>query len=444
MRSLLVASLLFVMARPAAHAETSRRSPVVEAVERLAPAVVNISTSQVIERDVAPFPFSSDPSFDQFFRDFFEPRRQRLTRSSLGSGVIIRGDGTILTNQHVVLRSARITVTLSDEREFEARLVGSDADSDLAVLRVESDRPLPAVEMGTSSDLMIGETVIAIGNPFGLSHTVTTGVISAVGRSLRAEDQTFYDLIQIDASINPGNSGGPLLNVDGELIGINSAIYQNAQGIGFAIPIDRAKRVVADLLSYGEVQSAWVGVRLQDLTPDLAAHFGVGPGAGVLVRDVEADSPASRAGIERRDVILAMNDHPVHSVDQWDSVLRDRPVGDSIRVSALRGDSRLSFVVRTLRFPDERADALAWEGLGLRVSDRGKALTVKAVRQQSPAASVGIRPGDVVAALNGRSVETLEQFRRRLASLRSARRMLVSIQRGARLYHVPLPLDPGG
>jgi len=445
MRSRFAASFLWLALAVPARAETaSRRSPVVEAVERVAPAVVNISTSQVVERDVAPFPFSSDPTFDQFFRDFFEPRRERMTRTSLGSGVIIRDDGTILTNQHVVLRSARITVTLADEREFEARLVGSDADSDLAVLRVEGDRRLPAAAMGNSHDLMIGETVIAIGNPFGLSHTVTTGVISALGRSLRAEEQVFYDLIQIDASINPGNSGGPLLNVDGELIGINSAIYQNAQGIGFAIPIDRAKRVVADLINYGEVQAAWVGLRLQDLTADLAAQFGVQPGSGIIVRGVEDDSPASEARIEGGDVIVAMNDHPVHSVDQWDSLLRDQPVGQTIRLTVVRGQSRLALVLPTLRYPAERADALAWEGLGLRVTDRARKVTVRDVRRQSPAARVGIRPGDVIAALNGRSVETIEQFRKRLSALRTAQRVLVSVQRGPRLYHVPVPFQRGG
>jgi Do/DeqQ family serine protease len=378
--------------------------------------------------------------FDQFFNDFFEPRRQRLTRTSLGSGVIIREDGTILTNQHVVLRSAKITVTLADEREFEAHLVGSDGDSDLAVLRVDGERRLPALPMATSSDLMIGETVIAIGNPFGLSHTVTTGVISAVGRSLKAEDQVFYDLIQTDASINPGNSGGPLLNIRGELIGINSAIYEKAQGIGFAVPIDRAKRVVADLISYGEVQPAWLGILTQELTPALAAHFDVATADGILVRDIESDSPASRADVRVGDVIVALNDHAVHSIDEWESRLRDQTVGEPARVTLMRGDERLAVRVATLHYPLDRADTVAWQALGLRVGERGKTLAVLAVRGRSPAAQVGIQPGDVIAAIGGQPTGSLEQFRKRLAALRNAQRLLVSVQRGRRVYHVPLTL----
>jgi S1-C subfamily serine protease len=258
MRHVIVLGCVAAFANPALAAlDTDRRSAVVEAVERVSPAVVNVSTTQVIEQGSAPFPRFRDPFFDEFFRDFIEPRPQRFTRTSLGSGVIVRPDGHILTNQHVVLRASRITVTLADGREFEASLVGSDADSDLAVLKVDSTDPLPSVEMGTAGDLMIGEMVIAIGNPFGLSHTVTTGVVSATGRSLRSDEQVFQDLIQTDASINPGNSGGPLLNIRGAVIGVNTAIYQKAQGIGFAVPIDRARRVVDDLISYGAVRVDW-------------------------------------------------------------------------------------------------------------------------------------------------------------------------------------------
>src|SRR5581483_2393096 len=184
-----------------------RRNLVVQAVEKASPAVVNISTEQVVEQRSSPFPFPQDPFFDEFFRQFADPRPRRYTTTSLGSGVLVEADGTIVTNEHVVLRGSRIHVTLGDEREFDAKLVGADSDSDLAVLRVKADAELPHVALGTSSDLMIGETAIAIGNPFGLSHTVTTGVVSAVGRSIKTEDKTLTDFIQTDASINPGNSG---------------------------------------------------------------------------------------------------------------------------------------------------------------------------------------------------------------------------------------------
>src|SRR5262249_42984734 len=185
------------------------------------------------------------------------PPPRRFTRASLGSGVIVASDGTILTNEHVVLRASRIHVTLADEREFDAKLVGADADSDLAVLRVTAGKALPSVTLGSSADLMIGETVIAIGNPFGLAHSRTTGRVSAPGRSLTSEERPYADFLQTDASINPGNSGGPLLDIRGQVIGINTAIYGKAQGIGFAIPVDRARRVMHDLVSYGEVRRPW-------------------------------------------------------------------------------------------------------------------------------------------------------------------------------------------
>src|SRR5262249_44289017 len=226
--------------------DPARRSRVVDAVERAGPAVVNISTEQVVVQRGSPF--GGDPLFDQFFRDFFDSRPRRSTRTSLGSGIIVQSDGTILTNEHVILRGGRIHVTLADGREFDAKLVGRDPDSDLAVLRINAGS-LPHIALGHSDDLMIGETVIAIGNPFGLSHTVTTGGVRATKRSLQSGGRTFTDFIQTDASINPGNSGGPLLNILGELVGINTAIYGGAQGIGFAIPVDRARRAIDTLAS---------------------------------------------------------------------------------------------------------------------------------------------------------------------------------------------------
>ena len=417
-----------------------RRSPVVVAVERVAPAVVNIATAEVVERQVAPFPGFQDPFFDQFFGDFFEPRRQRFTLTSLGSGALIREEGYILTNQHVVMRASKITVTLVDQREFEAELVGADADSDLAVLKLKKAGKLPVVPMGSSADLMIGETVIAIGNPFGLSHTVTTGVVSAVGRSLRTDQETYTDLIQTDASINPGNSGGPLLNVNGEMIGINTAIYQKAQGIGFAVPVDRAKRIVGDLISYGDVLPAWVGLLVQDLTPDLAAHFGSDYRGGVLVRGIEQESPAAAAGVRRGDVVIDLDGHPVVNAGTWEARLRDQPADAELKLTLLRDEQKLVVRVNTRRFPIERADDLAWELLGLRVHERKKQVEVDAVRRRSSAEQIGIRPGDVIAALGGQPIDTVDAFRRKLVAHRNAQRLLVSVLRGRQLYHVPMAL----
>ncbi|MEJ2657453.1 MAG: trypsin-like peptidase domain-containing protein, partial [Desulfobacterales bacterium] len=237
-------------------AENLRESAVVKAIKRVSPAVVNISSEFEVRKRVNPFyGFGLDPSFESFFKDFFDPGyEQKYKRTSMGSGVIIDGKrGFILTNKHVIIKSSTITVALKDGREFKAQVIGADPDSDLAVLRISPKGDLPAIEMGNSGNLMIGETVIAIGNPFGFSNTVTTGVISAVNRSIKVDDTFYHEFIQTDASINPGNSGGPLLNIYGELIGINTAIYAKAQGIGFAIPINKAKRIVSDLIKFGEV-----------------------------------------------------------------------------------------------------------------------------------------------------------------------------------------------
>ena len=286
----------------------ARRSRVVEAVERASPAVVNISTEQVVVQRGNPF--GGDPFFEQFFRDFFDSRPRRSTRTSLGSGVIVQSDGTILTNEHVILRGGHIHVTLADGREFEAKLVGRDADSDLAVLRINAGS-LPHIALGHSDDLMIGETVIAIGNPFGLSHTVTTGVVSAVKRNLQTGGRTFTDFIQTDASINPGNSGGPLLNINGELIGINTAIYGNAQGIGFAIPVDRAHRVVDKLVSGRQPPEpdanslAWdmLGLQVQEADD------------GLIVNRVRGGSLMERIGVERGDRVLGLDGAGLDTID---------------------------------------------------------------------------------------------------------------------------------
>jgi len=424
--------------------ESSRRSPVVKAIDRVGPAVVNISTEQVIEQQVQPFQGFRDPLFDDFFRDFFEPRRQRMTRTSLGSGVIVRSDGYVVTNEHVIINGGRVRVTLADERDFDAQLVGTDSDSDLAVLRVDTKESLPVASMGDSESILIGETVIAIGNPFGLSHTVTTGVVSALGRSLKTEKQTYFDFIQTDASINPGNSGGPLLNIDGELIGINTAIYQKAQGIGFAIPANRAKRIVDDLIRYGEVHTPWVGALVQDLSDELADHLGVSRRHGVLVRNVEQDSPAADAGVAAGDVIVEVDGRPVQSSDQYEQRIRDHAAEGEIRLSLRREGQEQQARVKSRTFPNERADSIAWKLIGVRVREARGGLTVVEVRRGSSAAQIGIQNGDAVVGVSGMRVEKVEQFRSRIVDVRNNQAVLLSIQRGARVYHVQVPLRGAG
>jgi len=436
------AAAIAAVAVARAPGSSSRETPVVLAVQKVAAAVVNVYTEKVVERTVQPFGGWRDPFFDEYFRDFFEPRKQRFKTSSLGSGVVIRADGYVLTNQHVVQRASQIKIKLLDDREFDAELVGADSDSDLAVLKVKGDQSLPYIEMGSSSDLMIGETVIAIGNPFGLSNTVTVGVVSALGRSLKAEEQTYYDFIQTDASINPGNSGGPLLNIDGDLIGINAAIYQKAQGIGFAIPIDRARRIVNDLISYGEVHVPWVGLFVQDLTPALARHFGVAPGRGVVVGAVEKDSPASKAGVEQGDIITALGGAPVGSSEEYDQRLRNQAEDAVVQIELLREQKALRIELQAEAFPAERADTLAWQSLGIRVDQGRGGMRVVEVRPGSPAAQIGFQPGDEVVGLGGRPVPNVERFRREVAETRASRSVLVSVSRGRLLYHVTLQLEP--
>ena len=441
--ALLIAALALpaVAAARGAESDPERRSLVVQAVEKASPAVVNVSTEQVVERRASPFPFPQDPFFEEFFRDFVDPRPRRFKTTSLGSGVIVAADGTIMTNVHVIERASRVRVTLNDQREFDATLVGADADADIAVLRVKAGGDLPHIPFGTSADLMIGETVIAIGNPFGLSHTVTTGVVSAVGRSLRDEDRTYTDFIQTDASINPGNSGGPLLDIKGELIGINTAIYGKAQGIGFAIPVDRAQRVMKDLVSYGEVRHAWVGLVVQDLTPDLAQHFGVR--RGVVVAQAEPKSPAEAAGIARGDAVTKVDGHEVASREEFEQRIEDHAEGDRITLTLRREGRDEDVRLAAATFPAARADELAWQLLGLQAAGAEDGLVVSRVRPGSPAARIGVQRGDRLLGLGGTPLRSVAELRRKMIELRSARSVLLSVGRGPYQYNVNVPLARG-
>ncbi len=441
--ALLIAALALpaVAAARGAESDPARRSLVVEAVEKASPAVVNVSTEQIVERHASPFPFPQDPFFEEFFRDFVDPRPRRFKTTSLGSGVIVAADGTIMTNVHVIERASRIQVMLIDRREFDATLVGADADADIAILRVKAGGDLPHIPFGSSADLMIGESVIAIGNPFGLSHTVTTGVVSAVGRSLRDEDRTYTDFIQTDASINPGNSGGPLLDIKGELIGINTAIYGKAQGIGFAIPVDRAQRVMKDLVSYGEVRHAWVGLVVQDLTPDLAQHFGVR--RGVVVAQAEPKSPAEAAGIARGDAVTKVDGHEVASREEFEQRIEDHAEGDRITLTLRREGRDEDVRLAAATFPAARADELAWQLLGLQAAGAEDGLVVSRVRPGSPAARIGVQRGDRLLGLGGTPLRSVAELRRKMIEVRSARSVLLSVGRGPYQYNVNVPLARG-
>jgi serine protease Do len=425
-----------------------RRTPVVEAVEAVGPAVVNVYTETVVD---APFGRGGfprmDPFSDDFFSDFFGGRPGRPPqgrRTSLGSGVIVDKSGIIVTNEHVIVRATGIRVLMADKTELEAKLIGADSDSDLAVLKVESARPLPHLALPTANDVLIGETVIAIGNPFGLSHTVTTGVVSAVGRTIQAGDLVYQDFIQTDASINPGNSGGPLVNVEGNLVGINTAIHSQAEGIGFAIPADHVRAIVNQIVGHGAVQPAWIGIQTQDLTPELAFHFGVEPGAGVVVSDVEPDSPAARAGIVRGAVITRVRSERVRSSADFAGRTSGIAVGEDLALTFTSpGAKERSVVLEIAALPPEKIDAFAWSALGvaIRMDARAGVPVVARVRDGSPAARIGLAPGDAMVEVGGREIASVEEFRRRFAALRNKNSVLLTIGRGRRFYRVTVPLD---
>jgi serine protease Do len=419
-----------------------RRTAAVEAAQKVGPAVVNILTEVQVQQQNPFGRFRGDPFFERFFRDFFDPGMPR-TSQSLGSGVIIDDEGHVLTNEHVVGRASRIKVSLQDGREFDATLVGADPNNDLAVLEIDSDEKLPSVAPGTSDDLLVGEPVIAIGNPFGLSHTVTTGVISALDRSIRAsEDRAFYGFIQTDASINPGNSGGPLLNAEGTLIGINTAIYQGAEGIGFAVPIDVARRIVDELLRHGEVAPVWLGLELQDLDPALHAALDLPRGTqGALVSAVAKGAPAARAGVRRGDLVMRADGHKVQNARDFFGIIERVTPGQDVDLELWRDGRKTRLSARAERVSDPAVGALAERLLGMTLApvEHG-GFRVGSVRSQSGAEQIGFRAGDVVLAINGRPLADAEAFRRAVLGLQGRQRALIVVQRGAGRYHVTVPL----
>jgi serine protease Do len=426
---------------------SQRRSPVVIAVEKVGPAVVNIST--IVQERVRPFfPFAGDDFFRDFFPDLFS---REYTRSSLGSGVIIDGEkGYIITNHHVVARASEIKVITSGQDEYQAKILGSDPRSDLAVLQVEAGRKIPEIKMGDSDDLMIGETVIAIGNPFGLSHTVTTGVISALERSVRAEERVYRHFIQTDASINPGNSGGPLLNIDGELIGINTAIYQKAQGIGFAIPINKAKRIVNELIRAGEVRPLWLGLEIQDMSPELRANFAFPKDKeGVLVSDVVEEGPAAKAGLKRGDIILNVEGNSVASISDYRDVLAEYTPGDRLRLEVFRKGRTLPVEVEPSPFPLELALDLVYRRMGIEVGEADRrtrerygiqgGVMITEVRRDSEAGRIGLEPGDLILQVNKITVASVDEFKKAISQYHHLPSLRLVVQRGRYAYSLTLP-----
>ena len=427
-----VGLLLAGMAAPDALADAGRRrDAIVEVVQKASPAVVYIGTEHIIE------PRYRGSFFEEFLGVPAERRRQSV--QSLGSGVIIDAAGIVLTNDHVIHGAAAIHVILADGRQLEAEVMGSDAENDLAVLKVQSKTPLPVAKLGTSADLMIGEPAIAIGSPFGLRKTVTSGVVSAVGRSFKADGRVYNDFIQTDASINPGNSGGPLLNIEGEVIGINTAIYASGQGIGFAIPADKVRRIVAELTHFGKVRAAWIGIHTQDLAASLAQSLGWDRYYGVAVADVDSNSPAEHAGVRTGDIIAEVGGTRVENSEDFNAQMRGYPAGTAVGLSIFRQGSLRDVSATTVPFPTKLAESMAWDRLGLRVKPSQGGLAISAVRSGSSAARVGISTGDMILKVNNQTMSSLDAFRDAVASALGARSVLLVVRHGRFNYNLSLP-----
>ena len=405
-------------------------------VNEVTPAVVNIS---VITRS----PLEDNPLFrDPFFRRFFNlPDRPERREQAAGSGVIVdAARGYVLTNHHVIKDAEQAIVTLKDRRQFEARLVGTDPGTDIAVLQIQA-RSLTAIKIGDSDQLQVGDYVIAIGNPFGIGQTVTSGIVSALGRTGLSEEG-YEDFIQTDASINPGNSGGALVNLRGELVGINSAIIGPAGGnvgIGFAVPSNMARAVMNQIVRYGEVRRGRLGVEMVDLTPELAKKLGVAVSEGAVVANVESASPAAQAGLRERDVVVAMNGRPIRAAAELRARLGLTPVGEEVELRVHRGKESFPLRVR-IAAPREVKEIKGQAvpqlpGMSVVEIERGSALyqriqglVVAAVDEKSRAWQAGFRPGDIIFAVNSKPVRTFAEFQ---SALRGARRgFSVSLLRG--------------
>lgn len=420
-------------------------------VKDVGPAVVNISTTQKArQQEMFPgFPMDPDDPRSEFFRRFFgpPPGGQQPQARSLGSGFVISADGLVLTNAHVVKDADEILVKLSDQREEPAELVGLDERTDVAVLRVKATG-LPAARIGNSDRLEVGEWVLAIGSPFGLEHTATSGIVSAVGRTLPSD--AYVPFIQTDAAVNPGNSGGPLFNTQGEVIGINSQIYSRSggyMGLSFAIPINVAMRVAQQIQSTGHAAHGYLGVTVQPVTPALAQSFGLDKARGALVADVAADSPAAKAGIEAGDVILNFNGQTLGNAGDLPPLVGSTKVGDSAALRVLRDGKERTVNVKIAALSDDGASASAGKPAAQAKGGRLKLAVVDldpAQRQQldvpkggvlvmavgdGPAARAGLARGDVILRLGNSAVKDVADFKALVDKLPAGRAVPLLVQR---------------
>ncbi len=434
-----------------AHGATTPRMALPDFVglsKQVRPLVVHISSTATTPSPSAQSPFREDDPFSDFWRRFFGERFPRSPspgpRRSVGSGFVVDPSGYILTNDHVVEEGQELTVKLADGSEHRARVAGRDPKTDIALIKIDVDRELPVVVLGDSDALEVGEWVLAIGNPFGLEHTVTSGIVSAKGRRIGAGP--YDNFIQTDASINPGNSGGPLINLRGEVVGVNTAIFSRGGGnigIGFAIPINLVKGLLSQLRDKGKVTRGWLGVVIQDVDASLAEGLRMAEARGALVASVAKGSPAERAGVEVGDVIVAFDGSPVGKSSDLSLVVARTEVGRVVDLAVVRKGRRVTLSAEIGRLGEDEAAVVVEEGseLGLTVRDlagesarrRGnrerEGVVVTAVESGSPAEQAGIRVGDVILEIDRKRIAGIQDFRQTVGKLKKGSGILFLIRR---------------